>query len=175
MFPREGSDESRPQGLGWKALLTAQFWRALIFNRLWGGLVPVAAAAFVVMFLLNRYVAAFSPAAALGKAFVYCLWSALCYGIGVWSVVCRRCGVGEPDEDEEVDGDGNGRSAGAWFGYLILGAMALLFVGWVCWPAIGYWLWDRGDWIHAVIGPVFKGLLVAVFLCPIVWNRYLEK
>lgn len=71
------------RGAGWMALFTARFWRELVFNRLWLGLVPVGAAAFVVMFLLNRYAAGFSVPTAMGKAFVYCLWSAFCYAIGI--------------------------------------------------------------------------------------------
>lgn len=161
------------RGAEWMTFFTARFWRELLFNRLWPGLVPVGAAAFVVMFLLNRYAADFSVPTALGRASVYFLWSALCYGIGVWSVVCRRLGVSEPDGDEDSTPDG--RFPGKWAGYLFLGALALLFIGWVCWPAIGYWLWDRGDWVHAVSGSVFKVLLVAAFLCPVVWDRYLEK
>lgn len=166
------------RGAGWMALFTARFWRELVFNRLWLGLVPVGAAAFVVMFLLNRYAAGFSVPTAMGKAFVYCLWSAFCYAIGIWSVVCRRLGIGEDGEEdgeEGEDSDGGGRFAGRWAARLLLGALALLFVGWVCWPAIGYWLWGRGDWIAAVTGPVFKIVLVASFFCPVIWNHSLEK
>lgn len=154
------------------ALFTVQFWRSLIFNRLWLGLLPVAAVSLVVMFLLWHYVADYSVRTALFKSGVSCLWSTFCYAIGVWSVVCRNLGIDTP---EEADEEQTGTSAGTWFGFLLLGVVALLFVGWVCWPAIGYWLWDRGDWTQAVIGPVFKVLLVVAFLCPIVCNHRFEK
>lgn len=167
---RIGKIEMRSlRGAGWMVLFTARFWRALICNRLWFGAVPVAAVSLVAMFLLYRFAADFSVRAALEKAFVYCLWSALCYGIGVWSVVCRRLGVSEPDEEDSEDQGENG-SAGTWIGHLIFGVLALLFLVWLLRPALVYWIWDEGDWIRAVIGTVFKVLLVVGFLCPIIWS-----
>lgn len=172
IFRIGGFETGTLQGAGWMALFTAHFWRRLVFNGLWFGLVPVWAAAFLVMFLLYVFAADFAVWTAFSKAVVFCVWCTLCYGIGVWSVVCHRFGVNEPDEDDQAEA---GTHVGTWGGYLILAVLAVLFFGWLFWPAIGYWLWGKGDSVQALIGPVFRGLLVVAFLCPVVWSGYREK